>query len=100
MGSGWSGCSDPLFGLWVTLGIQSMASLRIKKGFKKCTLMNIVVKDEVDGKFESKISKTFPLTGSGSAFQLTNRFYHLSKRYAQRTESGLCAWGVKLDKSD
>ena len=34
--------------------------------------MNIEIAEPVDGKFQSKISKTFPLTGSGSASELQN----------------------------
>lgn len=34
--------------------------------------MNIEIPKMVDGKFQSKISKTFPLTGSGSASELQN----------------------------
>ena len=37
--------------------------------------MNIKIADAVDGKFKSNISKTFPLTGSGSASEVVKPIF-------------------------
>ena len=49
--------------------------------------MNIKIADAVDGKFQSTISKTFPLTGSGSASEVIKPKFLLPRTLVHGTFS-------------